>query len=75
MATKGVWPDCMRCDKGVLIPLSDYGQEGAAIIFKAWTCINPACNYTLRVDKGEVSVGKVREDGRQDEGRRRYGQR
>lgn len=51
-------PKCQKCSNGVLIPLSDYGQEGASVMFKAWVCINPDCGFSLRVDKGEVSYGK-----------------
>src|SRR5512144_1593672 len=51
-------PKCQKCNNGVLIPLSDYGQEGASVIFKAWACTNPECGFSLRVDKGEVSYGK-----------------
>ena len=52
------FPKCQKCNSGVLIPLSDYGQEGASVMFKAWVCINPDCGFSLRVDKGEVSYGK-----------------
>jgi hypothetical protein len=52
------FPSCQKCSSGILVPLSDYGQEGAAVMFKAWVCINPACGFTLRIDKGEVSYGK-----------------
>ena len=52
------FPKCQKCNSGVLIPLSDYGQEGASVLFKAWVCINPDCGFSLRVDKGEVSYGK-----------------
>jgi len=46
------FPKCQKCDAGVLIPLSDYGQEGASVLFKAWVCTNPDCGFSLRVDKG-----------------------
>jgi hypothetical protein len=52
------YPNCMKCGQGVLIPLSDYGQEGSAVTFKAWACTNPECGFSLRIDKGEVSYGK-----------------
>jgi len=52
------FPKCQKCNNGVLIPLSDYGQEGASVLFKAWVCTNPECGFSLRVDKGEVSYGK-----------------
>ena len=52
------FPKCRKCETGVLIPLSDYGQEGASVLFKAWVCTNPECGFSLRVDKGEVTYGK-----------------
>ncbi len=51
-------PKCQKCNSGILIPLSDYGQEGASVMYKAWVCINPDCGFSLRIDKGEVSYGK-----------------
>src|SRR3984893_15758170 len=51
------FPKCQKCEVGVLIPLSDYGQEGASVLFKAWVCTNPDCGFSLRVDKGEVTYG------------------
>ncbi len=52
------FPKCLKCNVGVLIPLSDYGQEGAAVMYKAWACNNPDCGFSIRVDKGEVSFGR-----------------
>jgi hypothetical protein len=52
------WPKCQKCNNGALIPLSDYGQEGASVMFKAWVCTNPECGFSLRVDKGEVTYGR-----------------
>jgi hypothetical protein len=54
-----IYPVCQKCTTGVLVPLSDYGREGATIIFKAWVCTNPLCGFHLRIDNGEVSIGKV----------------
>ncbi len=54
-----IYPVCQKCHSGVLVPLSDYGRDGAAIIFKAWVCINPQCGFSLRIDNGEVSLGKA----------------
>ncbi len=42
-----------------MVPLSDYGREGSEIRFKAWVCINPDCGYNIRIDNGEVSIGKT----------------
>jgi hypothetical protein len=52
-------PDCRKCNNGVLIPLSDYGRDGAPITFKAWVCTNPSCGFNLRIDNGEISLGKM----------------
>lgn len=53
------YPECQKCGSGVLIPLSDYGREGATIRYKAWVCTNPDCGYNLRIDNGEISVGRT----------------
>jgi len=53
------WPDCMRCKEGQLIPLSDYGRDGAPITYKAWVCTNPACGFNVRIDNGEISLGRA----------------
>ena len=52
------WPECLKCSTGVLLPLSDYGREGASILYKAWVCSNPDCGFNIRIDNGEVSFGK-----------------
>lgn len=52
------FPDCHKCSKGVLVPLSDYGREGAAIRYKAWVCTNPECGFNIRIDNGEISIGR-----------------
>jgi len=54
----GVFPPCQSCNAGILIPLSDYGREGAPIRYKAWVCTNPECGFHLRIDNGEISVGR-----------------
>ena len=52
------FPECLKCREGVLIPLSDYGRDGAAIHYKAWACTNPSCGYHIRIDNGELSIGE-----------------
>lgn len=52
------YPQCLKCGKGDLLPLSDYGRDGAPIHFKAWVCSNPDCGFSLRIDNGEISFGK-----------------
>lgn len=56
-------PKCMNCSDGRLVPLSDYGTEGASVLYKAWACINPSCGFQLRIDKGQVTYGKKLESG------------
>jgi len=56
---ENVYPDCQKCGIGVLIPLSDYGRDGASIMYKAWVCTNPECGFNIRIDNGELSIGKV----------------
>ncbi|MDB4882939.1 MAG: hypothetical protein JWL95_1705 [Gemmatimonadetes bacterium] len=52
-------PPCRKCGDGVLLPLSDYGRDGAPITFKAWACSNPACGFNVRIDNGELSYGRA----------------
>ena len=52
------FPQCQKCSTGVLIPLSDYGREGSSIMYKAWVCTDPNCGFNIRIDNGEVSLGK-----------------
>ncbi|MFO7769001.1 MAG: hypothetical protein R6W82_08630 [bacterium] len=57
-------PECLECHNGTLVPLSDYGREGASIMFKAWVCTNPDCGFHLRIDNGDVSSGDYRTGGK-----------
>ena len=52
------FPACKKCREGVLLPLSDYGRDGAPITFKAWVCNNPVCGFNVRIDNGEISLGR-----------------
>ena len=53
------FPPCRKCGEGVLLPLSDYGRDGAAITFKAWACSDAACGFNIRIDNGELSYGRT----------------
>lgn len=53
------FPPCQKCGAGALLPLSDYGRDGAPITFKAWVCSNPECGYNIRIDNGEISLGRA----------------
>jgi hypothetical protein len=46
---EGSFPKCMKCHDGVLIPIT----------YKAWVCSNPECGFNLRIDNGEISVGRT----------------
>jgi len=50
--------ECLHCNKGVLLPLSDYGRDGAPIRYKAWVCSDPECGFNIRIDNGEISFGR-----------------
>jgi hypothetical protein len=52
-------PACQKCKEGKLLPLSDYGRDGAPITYKAWACSNPACGFNVRIDNGELSYGRT----------------
>ncbi len=58
MADSGSFTECLSCSKGVLLPLSDYGRDGAPIRYKAWVCSNPNCGFNIRIDNGEISFGR-----------------
>ena len=53
------WPNCQKCGQGVLIPLSDYGRDGAPITYKAWVCTRLGCGFNVRIDNGEISFGRA----------------
>jgi len=42
-----------------MLPLSDYGRDGAAIRYKAWVCSAPECGFNIRIDNGEISFGRT----------------
>ncbi len=52
------FPSCLECKQGVLLPLSDYGRDGASIPYKAWVCTNPSCGFHIRIDNGDISLGR-----------------
>ena len=53
------FPKCQKCNDGILLPLSDYGRDGAPIRYKAWVCSNPNCGFNVRIDNGEISIGRT----------------
>jgi hypothetical protein len=52
------FPKCQKCNTGILLPLSDYGRDGATIMYKAWACCNPNCGFNIRIDNGDISFGR-----------------
>ena len=53
------FPRCLKCEVGLLLPLSDYGRDWAAIHYKAWVCSRPDCGFNIRIDNGEISIGRA----------------
>ena len=53
------FPSCRKCKEGTLLPLSDYGRDGAPITYKAWACSNAECGFNVRIDNGELSYGRT----------------
>lgn len=52
------WPKCRKCAEGELVPLSDYGTEGATVTYKAWVCTNPSCGFNLKIHKGNLYINE-----------------
>ena len=52
------FPRCLKCDTGILLRITDYGRDGASIRYKAWVCSNPECGFNIRIDNGEISLGR-----------------
>ncbi|MDP2932302.1 MAG: hypothetical protein Q8O05_07405 [Chloroflexota bacterium] len=52
------FPKCQKCEAGDLVPLSDFGNQGAAIQFKAWVCTNPNCGFNLKIRNGDIYINE-----------------
>ena len=52
------FPLCQACSTGVLVPLSDFGGQGAAVHYKAWVCTVPDCGYNLKIRNGEIHLNE-----------------
>ena len=52
------FPKCLKCGSGDLVPLSDFGNQGAPIHYKAWVCTNPDCGYNLKIRNGDVYINE-----------------
>ena len=55
---ENAFPPCHSCEKGVLVPLSDYGRDGAPIQYKAWVCNKPSCGYNIKIRNGDVYLNE-----------------
>jgi hypothetical protein len=52
------FPKCLKCNTGDLVPLSDFGSQGAAIHYKAWVCTNPECGFNLKIRNGDIYINE-----------------
>lgn len=52
------FPVCQKCNTGNLVPLSDFGSQGANIHYKAWVCTNPECGFNLKIRNGDVYINE-----------------
>jgi hypothetical protein len=52
------FPKCQKCTVGDLVPLSDFGSQGAAIHYKAWVCTNPECGYNIKIRNGDLYLNE-----------------
>ena len=53
------FPNCLSCTGGgSLLPLSDFGSQGAPIHYKAWVCSNPDCGYNIKIRNGDVYLNE-----------------
>ena len=51
-------PKCLKCTIGQLLPLSDYGNQGAAVHYKAWVCTNPDCGFNIKIRNGDIYLNE-----------------
>ena len=56
-------PKCQKCKTGDLVPLSDFGSQGAAIHYKAWACTNPDCRFNIKIRNGDLYIDEPISDG------------
>jgi len=52
------FPTCQKCKIGVLVPLSDFGSQGATIQYKSWVCTNPECGFNLKIRNGDIYINE-----------------
>jgi len=52
------FPKCQKCQTGDLVPLSDFGSQGAPIHYKTWVCTNPDCGFNLKIRNGDIYINE-----------------
>ena len=52
------FPKFLKCNVGDLVPLSDFGSQGAPIHYKAWVCTNPDCGFNLKIRNGDLYINE-----------------
>jgi hypothetical protein len=52
------FPKCQKCSTGDLVPLSDFGSQGASLHYKAWVCTNPDCGFNLKIRNGDIYLNE-----------------
>ena len=52
------WPICRKCENGDLLPLSDFGGQGAAIHYKVWVCSHPDCGFNIKIRNGDIYLNE-----------------
>ena len=52
------FPKCQNCNSGDLLPLSDFGSQGASIHYKAWVCTNPDCGFNIKIRNGDIYLNE-----------------
>jgi len=57
------FPKCQKCTTGDLVPLSDFGSQGAPIHYKAWVCTNPDCGFNIKIRNGDVYLNEPISNG------------
>jgi hypothetical protein len=60
---ENAFPRCRKCSDGDLVPLSDFGSQGASIEYKAWVCTNPSCLYNIKIRNGDIIINEPISDG------------
>jgi hypothetical protein len=54
----GPFAKCRQCGDGDLVPLSDFSNQGASLMYKAWVCTNIDCGYNVKIRSGEIVVNE-----------------